>query len=160
MTVKYIDAITDRYNQLGYDAYRWFHADSPPAFAAMKKPLKDAKLGMLGTSGAYVVGQIAYHYKDDTSLRAISKHTQDQDLRFAHITENYLPGGRSDPNCIFPLAALRQLESEGVVGELADEMLSCMGGVYSQRRVRDEMLPAVIEKFEAQQVDAVLFVPM
>jgi D-proline reductase (dithiol) PrdB len=160
MTVKYIDAITDRYNQLGYDPYRWFHADSPPAFATMKKPLEEAKLGMLGTSGAYAVGQVAYHYKDDTSIRAISKDTPDQDLRFAHITENYLPGGRGDPNCIFPLSSLRQLETEGVVGELADEALSCMGGVYSQRRVREEMLPAIVKKFEAQYVDAVLFVPM
>ena len=160
MTVRYIDAITDRYNSLGFDAYRWYHADSPPAWAPVKKPLKDSRIGLLGTSGAYAVGQVAYHYKDDTSVREIPKNTRDEDLRFAHITENYLPGGRGDPNCIFPLSSLRQLEEEGVVGEIAEDVLSCMGGLYSQRRVREEMLPAITEKFSDQKVDAVLFVPM
>ena len=93
MTVHYIDAITERYNRLGYDPYRWYHADSPPAFAKLDKPLSAVRLGMLGTSGAYALGQVAYHYKDDTSIRAIAKETPEEDLRFAHITENYLPGG-------------------------------------------------------------------
>ena len=160
MTVKYIDAITKKYHRLGYDPYRWFEADSASSFAPLKKPLAETKLGMLGTSGAYAVGQVAYHYKDDTSIRMIAKNTEDKDLRFAHITENYLPGGRHDPNCIFPLKSLRQLEADGTIGELADEVLSCMGGVYSQRRVKDEMIPTIAEKFKAQNVDAVLLVPM
>ncbi len=160
MTVNYIEAITERYERLGYDAYRWFHASSAPAFAAFEKPLNEARIGMLGTAGAYAAGQVAYHYKDDTSLRAIPKETDDRDLRFAHITEHYLPGGRGDPNCIFPLASLRRLETDGVIGELTGEVFSCMGGVYSQRRVREEMLPAVAQAFAAQEVDAVLLVPM
>ena len=52
------------------------------------------------------------------------------------------------------------MEAEGRIGELADELYSCMGGIYSQRRVREELLPAVTDRFREQEVDAVLLVPM
>ena len=158
--VRYIDAITQRYELLGYTPYRWFEADSPPPFTELAKPLASSRLGMLATSGTYVAGQVAYHYKDDTSLRAIPKDTATDQLRFAHITENFLQDSRRDANCTFPVDALRESQATGEVGELADTFLSCMGGIYSQRRVREELIPAVHEHFKTQQVDAVLLVPM
>lgn len=160
MPVRYIDAITARYTKLGYEPYRWAYADEPPAFTPMRKPLSEARVGVLTTSGAYALGQTAFHYKDDTGVRAIPKTTPKQDIRFSHITENYLEDPRRDPDCILPLAALNRLESEGFVGEVADEAFSCMGGVYSQRRVREELIPDLATRFEAQSVDAVFLIPM
>lgn len=158
--VRYMEAIRSRYQRLGYDPYRWFEADSAPAFTPLQKELAQSRLGVLTTSGAYVAGQVAYHYKDDTSLRAIPKATPSDDLRFAHITENYLVNSRKDPNCTVPLEPLRSLEAEGHIGEVAEEVFSCMGGIYSQRRVREELIPEVEERFRQQDVDAVLLVPM
>jgi D-proline reductase (dithiol) PrdB len=86
--------------------------------------------------------------------------TADRDLRFSHVTENYLVDARRDPGCVLPLRALQALVSEGVIGALADKVLSCMGGVYSQRRVREEQAPALLSAFRAQQVDAALLVAM
>ncbi|MEM9354650.1 MAG: glycine/sarcosine/betaine reductase selenoprotein B family protein [Pseudomonadota bacterium] len=160
MPVQYMAAIRQRYQQLGYDAYRWFEAETAPDMVPLKKDLSQCRLGVLTTSGAYVAGQVAYHYKDDTSLRAIPKATQGEALRFAHITENYLVSSRKDPNCTIPLDALRALEADGAIGEIADDIFSCMGGIYSQRRVRDELVPAVEHGFREQEVDAVLLVPM
>ena len=160
MHVNYMQAIRQRYERLGYTAYRWFAADEPPALAPMLKPLSQSRLGMLSTSGAYALGQVAYHYRDDTSIRALPSTTPDEDIRFSHITENYLEGPRRDPNCIFPLGTLRRLASEGVIGELADAVFSCMGGVYSQRRVREETAPALLDALRAQQVDCALLVAM
>ena len=77
--VSYIDAITKRYASLGYDPYRWYHADSEPAWQGLSKPLSRSRLGVLSTSGAYVAGQVAYHYKDDTSVREIPKGTSDEE---------------------------------------------------------------------------------
>lgn len=158
--VSYIDAITQRYASLGYTPYRWYRAESGPPWQALSKPINESRLGVLSTSGAYVVGQVAYHYKDDTSVREIPMDTDDSDLRFAHITENYLESPRKDPNCILPLAALRRLEAEGRIGSLAKNALSCMGGIYSQRRVREELIPAVDAHFSKEQVDIALLVPM
>jgi hypothetical protein len=58
------------------------------------------------------------------------------------------------------MTALKRLESDGIIGEVADEALSCMGGIYSQRRVREELIPELAARFEAQLVDAILLVPM
>jgi D-proline reductase (dithiol) PrdB len=158
--VRYIDGITERYERLGYAPYRWLHADDPPRLARLNKPLSQARIGALTTSGAYALGQVAFHYKDDTSVRAIPAATADEDLRFAHITQNYLVDAKKDPNCISPLAALRKLQADGTIGEVAPDMFSCMGGIYSQRRVREELIPELNQHFAEQQVDAVLLVPM
>ncbi|MGH8595490.1 MAG: hypothetical protein ACREXT_02385 [Gammaproteobacteria bacterium] len=160
MTVRYMQAITERYLKLGYSPYRWFEADGPPPWQPIAKPLNRIRLGMMSTSGAYALGQVAYHYKDDTSIRQIPSTTKNRDLRFSHITEDYLEDPRRDPACIFPLATLRQLVSEGFIGQLADKVFSCMGGVYSQRRVREEAAPALLAAFRAERVDAALLVAM
>jgi D-proline reductase (dithiol) PrdB len=158
--VRYIDAITQRYASLGYAPYRWYVAEERPPFAALKKKLSESRLGVLTTSGCYVAGQVAYHYKDDASIRLIPMDTPVDRLRFAHITENYLVSARRDPECLVPLTALRKLRDEGVVGGLADSAISCMGGVYSQRRVRDELIPQVEGILKQQAVDVALLVPM
>jgi len=158
--VRYIEAITRRYASLGYAPYRWYVAEEPPAFAPLEKPLARSRLGLLTTSGCYVAGQVAYHYKDDTSIRRIPIDTAAERLRFAHITENYLESARRDPECLVPLAALRRLRDEGAIGSLAGEAISCMGGVYSQRRVREELIPQIEGVFKQQAVDVALLVPM
>ncbi|MBX3498704.1 MAG: hypothetical protein KIT36_10810 [Alphaproteobacteria bacterium] len=158
--VRYIDAITQRYASLGYAPYRWYVAGEAPPFAPLKKTLSRSRLGVLTTSGCYVAGQVAFHYKDDASIRLIPMDTPTDRLRFAHITENYLVDARRDPECLVPLTALRRLRDEGVVGELADAAISCMGGIYSQRRVREELIPQVEGVFRQQAVDVALLVPM
>ena len=158
--VRYIDAITQRYASLGYAPYRWYVAPDKPPFAPLKKPLSQSRLGVLTTSGCYVAGQVAFHYKDDSSIRLIPMDTLVDHLRFAHITENYLVDARRDPECLVPLPGLRALRDEGVIGALGDAAISCMGGVYSQRRVREELIPQIEGVFKQQQVDIALLVPM
>ena len=158
--VAYIEAITERYRKLGYDPYRWYRREAAPEWTPVGKPLAQSRLGVLSTAGGYARGQVAFHYKDDASLRAIPKATPRQEIRFAHLTENYLVDPRKDPNCMLPLEALRRLEAEGVVDEVADPVLSCMGGIYSQRRVREELIPAVAKQFAAAKIDLALLIPM
>jgi len=160
MSVGYIKAITERYEKLGYAAYQWVQANDPPPFAPLRKPLKDCRIGMLSTSGAYVVGQKAYFYKDDTSTRTIAATTDKRHIHFSHLTENYLPGPRRDPGCIVPVDALQRLAAENAIGAVDPDVISCMGAVYSQRRVREELAPSLLETFQSQHVDAVLLVPM
>jgi D-proline reductase (dithiol) PrdB len=160
MPVEYIKAITERYSKLGYTPYKWYEADQPPAFVPLKKPLSESRIGVLSTSGAYAVGQVAYYYKDDASTRAIPKNIPKEKIHFSHITENYLEDPRRDPACMVPTDALRKLEDENVIGEVADDVLSCMGGIYSQRRVREELAPALLEAYQKQNVDAVFLIPM
>ena len=158
--IRYMKMIRERYSRMGYPAYQWFKADEPPAWSTIKKPLAESKIGILCTAGTYKKGQTAYFYKDDTSIRLIPKSTPISEIRFSHLTEQYLPSARKDPNCVFPLEPLNLLEKEGVVGEVAEDLISCMGAVYSQRRTREELTLRVLKTFESQKIDLAFLIPL
>lgn len=159
-SVSYIDRTRELYDKIGYPPYAWFQAESAPAFTAMKRPLAECRLGMVSTAGTYVTGQTAFYYRDDTSIRKIPANTAKKDLRFSHITENYLVEARQDPATVFPADALASLQSEGFIGDLATNYLSCMGGIYSQRRVREELIPGLKQAMEEDPIDCLLLVPL
>ncbi|MBV1880241.1 MAG: glycine/betaine/sarcosine/D-proline family reductase selenoprotein B [Pseudomonadales bacterium] len=158
--VSYIQQTKALYDSLGYEPYKWFAADSEPAFTKLKQPLSECKLGLVSTAGTYVAGQVAYYYKDDTSVRAIPSNTPVEDIRFSHVTENYLVDARQDPRCTVPLEALQTLQKKGVIGSLANNFFSCMGGIYSQRRVVDELIPALEKGIADEEIDVLLMVPL
>jgi D-proline reductase (dithiol) PrdB len=81
------------------------------------------------------------------------------DLRTSHFAYDQTDA-RSDINVVFPIDTLRGLVREGIIGELAPYMLTFMGGIYSARRVRDEIAPRMTEALLAEQVDALLLVPV
>ena len=157
---EYIRRTRENYEKLGFEPYRWFHAETEPAFAALSKPLAESKLGMISTAGTYVQGQVAYYYKDDTSIRAIPNDTPMDKIRFSHIMENHLVEARQDPGTVYPSEVLARLNSDGVIGELADNYYSCMGGIYSQNRVITKLIPDLTEAIDKETVDLLLLVPL
>ena len=157
---EYIRQTRENYQKLGFEPYTWYLADSPPAFAKTEKPLSESRLGMISTAGTYVHGQIAYYYKDDTSIRSIPRQTPAEDLRFSHIMENYLVEARQDPCTVFPIEALAQLKDEGTIGDLSENYFSCMGGIYSQKRVKRELIPALDDAIRKEELDLLLLVPL
>jgi len=159
-TVEYMRTIREKYSKLGYAPYGWHKAEDAPPWTPLTKPLSECTVGMMTTAGTYVAGQEAYFYKDDTSHRAIPSTTAVEDLRFSHLTENYLPDARRDANCAFPLEPLRQLAKEGVIGGLAENVYSCMGAVYSKRRVDEELAPQMHAAFVREGVDVAYLVPL
>lgn len=158
--VSYIGRTRKLYDTLGYQPYNWFHADSEAPFTQPAKKLKDSRLGLVSTAGTYVAGQVAYHYKDDTGIRKIASHTPADQIRFSHITENYLLEARQDPLCMLPLNALNQMKQKGLVGDLAANYYSCMGGIYSQRRVREELIPSLETAITNEEIDLLLLIPL
>ena len=156
----YIEKTRRQYNGLGYPPYEWFEAEDAPVLAKISKPLDESKLGLISTAGTYVAGQQAYYYKDDASIREIPSNTDVSDLRFSHIMENYLVEAWQDPGVVFPIEALRKLDKDGMVGELAEEFLACMGGIYSQRRVNEELIPQLEAVVDRQRLDLLLLVPL
>lgn len=157
---EYMKQTRENYEKLGFEPYSWFSASDAAPFAALTKPLSDSRLGVVSTAGTYLHGQVAYYYKDDTSIRAIPSNASVDDLRFSHIMENYLVEARQDPCTVFPIEALNTLQADGVIGELADNFFSCMGGIYSTRRVKTELIPNLEEAVEKERLDLLLLVPL
>ncbi len=157
---EYIRQTRENYDKLGFEPYHWYEAADDPAFVRNRKPLSESRLGLISTAGTYVSGQQAFYTKDDTSIRAIPSNTSTGDIRFAHIMENYLVEARQDPCTVFPIEALNQLQKEGVIGDLADNFFSCMGGIYSRKRVNNELIPNLEAAIDREQLDLLLLVPL
>ncbi len=157
--IRYIERITTSYDALGYDRYQWHHRSTKPPFLKPEKPLAECKVGMIATGGVYKAGQVAFHYKDDTSYRAISSVAEASSLRATHFAYD-LSGAREDINVVFPIEGLRTLKQEGFVGSLANNYLACMGGIYSQRAVTDDLAPQLVQRCIDEEIDVVLLVPV
>ena len=153
--IAYIPRTREMYAE--YPAYRWVVNQDVP-WTPLAKPLDRCKLAFVGSGGVYLQGQRPFHTKDDTSVREIRKEVDVKELRVSHFgyrTED----AREDPNCVFPIQWLRELESDGLIGQLADPAYSCMGGVYSARRVSEELVPVLVSRLQQETVDACFLVP-
>ena len=159
MPVDYIPRIREKYAQEGYPPYQWVVNPDPPPWQPLRRPLAESRLGLVASGGIYITGQVAFHYKDDTSFRGIPTDVKTTDLRATHFAYD-LTDARQDPNVVFPIDTLRGLVSAGVIGALAAQAYTFMGGIYSARRVREELAPQLTERLLAERVDAVLFVPV
>ena len=157
--VDYIPRIRENYERLGYKAYKWVESDGPPPWTPLARPLSACRLGLAASGGIYVSGQVAFHYKDDTSVREIPTDVDARELRATHFAYD-LDDARRDPNVVFPIDPLRRLVREGAVGSLSPRFYTFMGGIYSSRRVTEQLAPDLAARFLADAVDAVLLVPV
>ncbi len=157
--VDYIPRITAQYKGLGYGEYRWVHSDTAPPWTALSKPLSQARLGVIATGGIYAAGQTAFHYKDDTTYRAIPTDTPTEALRATHFAYD-LTDAREDINCVLPIDALRDAVSSNAIAELGPNTYTLMGGIYSTRRVTEELIPELVKRCHEDALDAVLLVPV
>ena len=160
--VEYITRIRENYARLGYQPYAWVdhrNPPSPPPWQPLRKPLAESRLALLASGGIYVSGQVAFHWKDDTSFRAIPTTVATEDLRATHFAYD-LSDARRDPNVVFPIDTLRRLVAERVVGALTENAYTFMGGIYSTRRVSEELAPKLVERVRDDHADVALLVPV
>ena len=153
--VEYIPRTRELY--AAYEPYRWVVNDDVP-WTPLTKPLNQCRVALASSAGVYYKDQRPFHAREDTSLREIPKDVAVEDLRIAHFgyrTED----AKKDPNCVFPIERVRELESEGFIGELADPTYTFMGGIYSARRVCQEVAPRFAKLLADDQVDLLYIVP-
>ena len=114
---------------------------------------------MIASGGIYRCGQRAFHHKDDASYRIIDTSTPPDELRVTHFAYD-LKDAREDPNVVFPLEPLRKLVAEGCLGSLTSQAFTFMGGIYSARKVREELAPELVAQVRDQRADLALLVPV
>ena len=157
--VDYIEQTRAQYTSLGYPPYGWVESEDAPPWASLEKPLSECRVGLIASGGIYRAGQVAFHHKDDVSFRIIDATTPRDELRITHFAYDQRDA-RRDPNAVFPLDTLHALVEEGTIGGIAPHAYTFMGGIYSARRVRDQLAPALADRVIADEVDVVLLVPV
>ena len=129
----------------------------------VSKPLAVSKVAMVTTAGVHHRDQPPFDMNDrdgDPSFRAIDVSRPVSDLM---ITHDYYDHGDADKdiNIVFPIQRLRELESEGIIGEIAGTHYGFMGhilGAHVQTLV-NRSAPEVARRLKNDGVDVVLLTP-
>jgi len=153
---------------------KWQYDQGP--FTPLQKPISEHKLALLASSGHFVAGddpkpfgvenmtqeeaivRINDFIKSEPTLSAIPVDTPVEQLRVRHGGYD-IRGALADPNVVLPIERLRELASEGAIGELAPNAYSFVGAT-SQLKLTKEAGPAWVEVLQEQQVDAAVLIPL
>ncbi|MBT8166372.1 MAG: hypothetical protein HKO63_00765 [Acidimicrobiia bacterium] len=153
---------------------RWVYEDGP--FAAPGKPLAESRVALFTSSGHFVADddprpfgvedmtqqeaedRIGEFIKAEPTLSRIPAETVREDLRVRHGGYD-ISSAATDPGVTFPVAVLRELEAEGVIGELHTDAFS-FPGATSQMRIVKESGPAWAQMIRDEDIDLVLLVPV
>lgn len=157
-------AETSRGRDLNLAARSWLRIGvrTLPALgsAHLEVPVEQARLGLVSTGGARLVGQQPFDTGKlgDPSFRKIPSAVEPAELRWDH--PHYDTSlAEEDPDCVFPLRLLRELADEGSVGSLAPTACSMMGYAPLTKPVVEETAPEIGELMQGEEVDAALLCP-
>jgi D-proline reductase (dithiol) PrdB len=129
-----------------------------PPFACATSPLSECRLALVTTGGVHVPMDTRFdidNFSGDCSYREIP--TSATDLTWTHAY--YRPDEGTDLDSVFPLWTLRDLQREGVVGELNGRHFSFMGAIHDPGPLVQETAPEVAGKLAEDGVDAALLTP-
>ncbi|MFT5507422.1 MAG: D-proline reductase (dithiol) PrdB [Hyphomicrobiaceae bacterium] len=120
------------------------------------KPLRECRVAILTTA--------ALHQKSEASFPTGTAEYRQlpatlTDPAISHISINFDRSGmQRDINVAFPIDRLRELAADGVVGNVADTHYSTMGS--TDPMLMSETADSIVAHLKAQQVDALLLVPV
>jgi len=148
-----------------------FRYETAP-WTPLKKRLSSSRVALISAGGLYVEGddplgpegltqeeaiaRVDDFFKVAPTLSVIPKSTSRSRLRVRHPGYDIRAALR-DHNVVFPIDRLKELEDEGVIGELSEENYSFVGAT-SQVRLLREAAPKWAQLLKSRQVDAVLLV--
>ncbi len=159
----------------GYVARSNYAYDDAP-FTPLRKPIAQSRLMLLTSSGHFVEGHdpepfgikemtqqqaeqmIDDFLKAEPTLSSIPINTPRSHLRVRHGGYD-VHGAQTDPNVVFPLERLRELQHEGLIGALVEEAYSFVGAT-AQTRLLKHAGPEWVKLFKQKQVEAALLVPV
>jgi D-proline reductase (dithiol) PrdB len=151
-----------------------FTYDTGP-FTPLNMPVAHARVGLLTTSGHFLrgddpepfgetemtqeeaVARISEFLRDAPKLSEIPSSSPVSELRVRHGGYDIRSSER-DPNVTFPIERLREAESDGRVGALAETYFS-FPGATSQSRLR-KALPDWVQRLHELDIDLMLLVPV
>ena len=121
-------------------------------------PLGKRRVAIVTTSGLHTRGDRPFQV-GSADYRVIPGDTPARDLIMSHTSVNFDRSGfQEDVNVVFPLERLRELEAEGVVGEVSEFHYSFMGA--APIRSLEPKARELAGLLKRGHVDAVLLTPV
>jgi D-proline reductase (dithiol) PrdB len=158
--INYVELVNDYYQSKGYPPYRWSVNERAP-LEPLRKPLAECTVSMLTSGGISYRSAAPFNpiAKDDFRLDEIDPASADDAFQIHDAYYDHRDAER-DINVVFPLARLRELARDGVIGRVADRLWSgFMGRIYKRHHIIDEAGPRFAEELRRDGVDAIVLVP-
>ncbi|MCP4352433.1 MAG: hypothetical protein GY795_43795 [Desulfobacterales bacterium] len=145
-------------------------------FTRPEKPVSESRVALLTSTGHFAEGddpeplgvknmsqeeavnRVMEFIKEKPKLSAIPKDIPVENLRVRHGGYD-ISGVQADPDVAFPIRQLRELEKEGIIGQLAENAYSFVGAC-SQMHLLKKSGPEWTGLFKEQATDAALLVPV
>jgi len=146
-----------------FAAYPWFTTEGDP-FTKLDKPVSEARVALITTGGYSIEGPQdpfvpAPNFSDvPPDARVIPLDVDRSKLRIDHPGYDHRFADE-DINVNLPLDRLRELEEAGEIGSLSPETHVLMGLLPNAMPLITTLIPALVEKLRADDVEAVLLVP-
>lgn len=121
-------------------------------------PLASAKIALLTSSAVRTPDQPPFNPPDDATHRAIPAEPHATDLVMDHRS----PLGtdpRKDPEVVFPRAALKALAERGVIGGVAKQHYSFLGGTRDHDGVENDLGRGLAGELREQDVNLAVVIP-
>ena len=146
-----------------FASYPWYRTEGEP-FAQLGKPVKEARVGLV-TTGGYSIEGVQEPFKpmpnfdgSTPGIHAIPLDVDTEKLRIDH------PGyphrfADEDINVNLPLDRLRELEAAGEIASLSPETQVLMGLAPDVEPLLRGTIPALVDRFKSDSVEAALLVP-
>lgn len=122
-------------------------------------PLSERRVAIVTTAGLHRHNDDAFSLVD-VSYRVIPGDVALSDLSMTHSSVHFdRTGFGADPNIVFPLDRLRELEAAGEIGSVADFHYSLMGAGWPPEMI-EPTSAELARLLAADRVDAVCLVPV
>ncbi len=133
----------------------------------LSKPLSQCRVAMITSSAAAMrhdepfdqQGERDDPWWGDPSHRVIPATATAADVAMYHLHINN-SAAEQDLDCVLPLQRLADLAEAGVIGDVAPSHYSFMGYQPRAETLMTRTVPLIIEQLRAEQVDAILLVPV
>jgi D-proline reductase (dithiol) PrdB len=128
-----------------------------------RKPLHRAKLALVTTSGIHHREQQPFDMQDPNGDPSFRELRAEDILTNFQITHDYYDHSDAlkDPNIIFPLDRIKELEKEKTIGSVAATHYSLMGHIDGEHIVTliEKSAEQIAERLKQAGVDLVLLTP-
>lgn len=163
MTKRELDAKFERWRGIVdrmHSATR-FTPNDQVSWTPLAKPVSECTVALVTTAGVHLKTQRPYDLMNelgDPSFRHIPGTVQIDQLAVSHSHYD-TTDANSDPNVVFPIDRLRELEAEGMVGRVANRHIGMMGWNPDGRRVKEETAPEIARVLREDGVDVAILTP-
>jgi D-proline reductase (dithiol) PrdB len=134
----------------------------PAAPRPLSVALSHARVALVTSAGITQDGQPPMdgaNIEGDYTIRELDIDAPVSALRVWH-THFDTAAAQADINVVYPVDRLKELATQGVIGQVASPAVSFMGYFSNVFRIRDEVVPAVVTAVQRSGAEAAVLVPV